>query len=63
VLAETYTGKAFQAKWHYFTRISARPRYDLQAPAGHLPSAAIRAAGNGKARTLILSRLEGCQSC
>jgi dsRNA-specific ribonuclease len=38
-------------------------RYDLQAPAGHLPSAAIRAAGNGKARTLILSRLEGCQSC
>jgi dsRNA-specific ribonuclease len=37
--------------------------YDLQAPAGHLPSAAIRAAGNGKARTLILSRLEGCQSC
>ncbi len=38
-------------------------RYDLQAPAGHLPSAAIRAAGNGKARTLILSRLEGCRSC
>lgn len=38
-------------------------RYDLQAPAGHLPSAAIRAAGHGKARTLILSRLEGCQSC
>jgi dsRNA-specific ribonuclease len=37
--------------------------YDLQAPAGHLPSAAIRAAGKGKARTLILSRLEGCQSC
>lgn len=38
-------------------------RYDLQAPAGHLPSAAIRAAGSGKVRTLILSRLEGCQSC
>jgi GUN4-like/Ribonuclease-III-like len=38
-------------------------RYDLQAPAVHLPSAAIRAAGHGKARTLILSRLEGCQSC
>jgi dsRNA-specific ribonuclease len=38
-------------------------RYDLQAPAGHLPSAAIRAAGGGKARTRILNRLEGCRSC
>jgi transposase len=27
MVSETYTGKAFQAKWHYFTRISARPQY------------------------------------
>lgn len=36
-------------------------RYSLQAPEGHLPSAAIRAAGNGpKARKRILNRFEVC---
>ena len=36
-------------------------RYSLQAPEGHFPSAAIRAAGNGpKARKRILNRFEVC---
>jgi len=36
-------------------------RYSLQAPEGHLPSAAIRAVGNGpKARKRILNRFEVC---
>jgi GUN4-like len=30
--------------------------YDLEAPTGHLPSAAIQAAGQGKARMRILQR-------
>lgn len=36
--------------------------YNLQAPEGHLPSAAIRAAGKGaKARRQILNRVEVCE--
>lgn len=36
-------------------------QYHLQAPAGHLPSAALRAAGKGpKARKRILNRFEAC---
>jgi dsRNA-specific ribonuclease len=35
--------------------------YDLEAPRGHLPSAAIRAAGQGKARMRILQRFAMCQ--
>lgn len=36
--------------------------YSLQSPEGHLPSAAIRAAGSGlKARTRILNRVEICR--
>jgi GUN4-like len=36
--------------------------YDLEALKGHLPSAAIRAAGQGKARMRILQRFATCQT-
>ncbi|AFY91224.1 GUN4 domain-containing protein [Chroococcidiopsis thermalis] len=36
--------------------------FHLSAPSGHLPSAAIRAAGNGKVRMSIYSRIESCHA-
>jgi dsRNA-specific ribonuclease len=36
--------------------------FHLSAPSGHLPSAAIRAAGNGKVRVSIYSRIESCHA-
>lgn len=35
--------------------------FHLDAPIGHLPSAAVRAAGNGKVRMSIFSRIESCR--
>lgn len=35
--------------------------FNLSAPVGHLPSAAVRAAGKGKLRMLIFSRVESCK--